>query len=90
MMHEFSLVLAGEFKDFEAVGEQFGAAFAAGDVAPRTNMGVAYADVYRETDQPLEATIRAAIREVEALGYKVQGVQIDAVEDINRELAGSH
>ena len=74
--YEFSLILKGSPELTEEIADQL---FEAGcdDGTPGTCNGVFSIDFHREGDS-LEAAINSAIKNVEAAGYEVEHVQIEA------------
>ena len=74
--YEFSLILKGAPELTEEIADEL---FEAGcdDGTPGTCNGVFSIDFHREADS-LEAAINSAIRNVEAAGYNVEHVQIEA------------
>lgn len=74
--YEFSLILKGSPELTEEIADEL---FAAGcdDGTPGTSGGVFSIDFHRECDS-LEAAIQSAIKNVQAAGYEVEHVQIEA------------
>lgn len=74
--YEFSLILKGSPELTEEIADEL---FAAGcdDGTPGTCNGVFSIDFHRQGDS-LEAAIHSAIKNVEAAGYEVEHVQIEA------------
>ncbi len=74
--YEFTLILKGSLELTEAIADTL---YASGchDGTPGTCQGVFSIDFHRESDS-LEAAIRSAIASVQAAGYDVQRVEIEA------------
>ena len=74
--YEFSLILKGSPELTEEIADELFEA-ECDDGTPGTCNGVFSIDFHREGDS-LEAAINSAIKNVEAAGYKVEHVQIEA------------